>query len=201
MKRFLLGGLLLAILAGCNGTQTDSPEKSQPLSEAAKKYRPVFLVTEQPAGAITVVEAMGKLAPPAEGEAAAPETPAAEPTLMVVEGQIGGMPNPFGEDAGAEFPWYAEMAAFSLVDPATAVEFEGHEHAEGEECLWCTRTAQKMVDTVATVELNDESGEIIAEQADTLLGLEEGTTVVVEGTARMELGRLKIVADHIYVKL
>ena len=196
MSRLIPVCLLLATLAGCTNPQAEKATE-KPLTEAAKQFRPVLVVAEEPAGAKTVIEVRDQLASQAEGT----ETP--EPAPVVVVGVIGGnMPNPFGDQGSADFPWFPEMAAFSLVDPTTAEEFAGseHEHAEGDDCIWCTRTAEKLADTVATVTFKDSTGELIAERADTLLGLKKGDTVVVEGTGTVGLGSLKIDATHIYVR-
>lgn len=189
--------LLLAAVAGCYDSSTGPTGIA---AEDVEKIRTQFLVSEEPAGAKSVIEVRDQLAPsPAEPG----DRPAGAATKVVVVGVLGGgMPNPFGSQDASEFPWFPQMAAFALVDPTTAQKFANtdHQHAEGQECIFCTNSAQELVDTVAVVSLEDDSGTILPHRADALLGLTEGATVVVEGRGRVELGQLKVVAERIFVR-
>lgn len=183
--------LLLATALGCQKPTDEFVNETNLTDEAVKELRTTMLLAEEPANTNTVIEVRDQVASKDQAEAAA----------VVVIGVVGGMPNPFQGDGTGEFPWFEKMSAFSLVDPTTAEQFAGeHNHADGEECIWCMRTAQKLSDTVATVVLNDSTGTIVPERADRLLLLKEGSTVVVRGTGRVELGVLKIAADGVYVQ-
>src|SRR5687767_11976158 len=49
---------------------------------------------------------------------------------VVVAGQIGGMPNPWG-DTHPDFPWYADQASFFLLDNKVAAQFASHAKHHG----------------------------------------------------------------------
>lgn len=203
MIRFLPAALLLAILVGCEKPQALPPGMT---AQQVDAYRSALLLAAEPADAKTVIEVRDSLKPtepPADeegAEAEATETAKAESAEVVVTGVIGGMPNPYGDQAMAKFPWVDGQAIFALVDPTTSKEFEGHEHAEGEECMFCAGKARKLVDTVALVTFVDEAGNPIPARSDLLLDLEEGSEIVVTGTGTYELGTLRVVANGIYVR-
>lgn len=180
---------MLATAVGCQDSADQFVNKTNLTDKAVIQHRTTMLLNDQPADAKTVVEVRDRLATAEQLEA----------VPVVVTGTVGGMPNPFPGDENDTFPWFEKMSAFSLVDPTSAEQFDGHNHDDGEECIWCNRKAQELADTVATVVLSDSTGSIIPERADRLLLLKEGATVVVRGMGRIELGVLKIAADGLYV--
>lgn len=185
--------VLLATLAGCEpGAMADSGLND----EQVAKYRGELLLSEMPQDAQTVIEARDQLKG-AEGDDA---KVAQEAEPVTVTGVIGSMPNPYTDEAAPDFPWIQGMAAFALVDPTTVAQFAGHQHAEGEQCMFCAAQAKKLADTVATVRLVDAEGKGIEARADQLLGLREGQTVTVTGTGRVELGSLAIDAQGLFVQ-
>jgi len=202
MIRYLPAVFLLAIVVGCEKPQSLPAGMT---AEQMADYRSKLLMTAEPADAKTVIEVREALqpaeSPEGEEEAEQPTTdsPATEVTVV---GTIGGMPNPFGSDNMPAFPWMEGQAVFSLVDPTTVAEFEGeeHQHAEGEECMFCAGKARDLVDTVALVTFVDERGQPIPVRSDTLLYLKQGQEVVVTGTGSVELGTLRIVADGVFVR-
>jgi hypothetical protein len=120
---------------------------------------------------------------------------------FVVVGQIGGMPNVWPE-THPEFPWYKGQASFFLVDTQIAAQFASHakKHGGNHNCSFCQSLARKNASAIAVVNLTDEQGKIVSIDARELLGLEENTTVVVRGKAKLMGGRLLVIdADGIHV--
>lgn len=191
---FSLGllAVVLVITSGCE--KHDSTLPAGMTAEQVSAYRTTLLINKEPADAKTVIEVRDTLRGSGE-EGAAPSK-----GEVTVVGVIGSMPNPYTAEAAPAFPWVENLAAFSLVDPSTIAKFEGHQHAEGEECMFCAGKARKLVDTVAQVRFRDVKGQPLVARADKLLGLREGDTVVVVGTGSIELGSLVIDAQKVYVK-
>lgn len=208
MIRFLSAALLLAVFVGCEKPQSLPPGMT---AKQVDSYRSALLLAAEPANAKTVIEVRDALKPaeqPAgDADSEATDAPVTEGTEaataeVVVMGVIGGMPNPYGDQAMAEFPWVDDQAIFALVDPTSSAEFgdESHQHSDGEECMFCAGKARKLVDTVALVTFVDEEGKPIPVRSDLLLGLKEGSEVVVTGTGTYGLGTLRIMADGVYVR-
>ncbi|MGI9457418.1 MAG: hypothetical protein ACR2NU_12715 [Aeoliella sp.] len=172
---FLLPALLSLAVSGC-----DRP---------VANYQQQFLLSEQPSGGKTVIEIRDALL---SGDDADQQT-------VTVVGEIGGMPNPYGDEQQPDFPWREEEATFFLVDPTTVAEFGDHGHAEGEECSFCLAKARSLVSTVAFVQFRDEAGNLLPFRADELLGLAEGSTVTVTGQASKVADIMIIEATGIHV--
>ena len=141
--------------------------------DAAKAVAPdpTYVLTAEPAGATGVGEVRNS-----------------ETEDVTVVGRIGGTAEPFVDG----------VAAFTIVDPKVP-------HCSAEEGCptpWdycCTQNQVK--DNIATVKVVDETGELVAKDAKTLLGVEELSMVVVQGTAkRDEQGNLTVLAENVYVK-
>lgn len=178
----VLSLLLAVVSSGCLEQQAQDP--TGPTAEQTAAAQAEYLQAEAADSTQTVVEAIAAL----EGGG---------PMEMTVVGVLGGMPNPYDKQSKPDFPWVAGEAAFFLVDPATAKEFEGdHGHAPGEECSFCLGKARDMVSTVAMVQL---AGDAPKHRADRLLGLEETATVQVTGIASMLADMLVIQAGSIHV--
>lgn len=121
---------------------------------------------------------------------------------VAVAGQIGGMPNPWG-DTHPDFPWYADQASFFVLDAKVAKQFASHakNHGGDVDCPFCRRLATKSVDAVAVVNLVGDDGKILKTGARELLNLKEGQSVVVRGSAELLGGSFVVInADGIYVK-
>jgi hypothetical protein len=193
MFRYVLSlGLiaLMAMTAGCLERVVETTAAPGISAEETAEIRSQLLVAVAPPAAKSVIEVRDLLADAKKGQT---------PDQVSVIGQIGGMPNPYGDDVQPEFPWVNGEAVFFLVDPTTAAEFEGHQHEKGEECSFCMGKARDLVDTVAMVRLHGGASGSIPARADVLLGLGEGDTVVVTGTARDELGMLVVDAKGVHV--
>jgi hypothetical protein len=107
---------------------------------------------------------------------------------ITVVGLIGGSPEPFVNG----------LAAFTIVDPK--VPYCAPD--EGCPTPWdycCTQDQVK--DNIATVKVVDKTGNPVAEGARVLLGVQELSTVVVEGKAkRDDHGNLTIAASKVFVR-
>lgn len=90
-------------------------------------------------------------------------------------------------------PFDAESAIFNLIE----LPKPGHDHENPGDCPFCRRDMLNA--PMATIQVVDESAEIIPVPADQLLGLTENQDVVVQGTAR-RVGDLIIVdASSVHV--
>ena len=132
-----------------------------------------YVATAEPTGAVPV--------------GVARESVQDEETVTLV-GNIGGSREPFVDG----------LAAFTIVDlkvPSCAAE-------EGCPTPWdycCTQDQVK--ENIATVKVVDDSGSPVAKDARTLLGVQELSTVVVQGTAkRDDQGNLTVAATTVFVR-
>lgn len=132
-----------------------------------------YVVTAEPAGAVPVGDARQSVK---------------DDEAVVLVGVIGGSTEPFVDG----------LAAFTIVDPK--VPACGAD--EGCPTPWdycCTQDQVK--ENIATVKVVDDSGNPVATDARELLGVEELSTVVVEGTAeRDEEGNLSLLASRVFVR-
>lgn len=185
----VLAAILLAIggpwiVVGC----ADSAQQAE-IDSARQKY----LLADEPEGAVPVLAVRDQdLGDSDEG------------ADVVLTGTIGGMPNPWPEQEKS-FPWRTGQAVVFVVDPATAQAFVGHVHTpESSGCAFCERRAKNMATSVAAVSFGaDATSGAVPIDAQTLLGLREGDTVVIRGKARLvgdkETGLIDVIADGVYV--
>lgn len=152
-------------------SETSSPDATS--EETSTTPQSSYVTTSEPANALPVGEARGSVE---------------DDQKVTVEGTIGGSSEPFVDG----------MAAFTIVD--TRVPYCAAE--EGCPTPWdycCTQDRVK--DNIATVKVVDQSGRPVADDAKTLLGVKELSTVVVTGTARRdEQGNLTVEASQVFVK-
>ena len=73
------------------------------------------------------------------------------------------------------YPFDRKYAAFSLIE----LPKPGHNHEDPGDCPFCKREMENAA--LATIQLVDESGELIEKSAEELLGLSENQDVVVDG--------------------
>ncbi len=179
-----LAALLTATL-GCFG---EKPQLGQATIDAARAQ---LILAEEPTGAVTPLDLREQ-----EG--------GFQPGHVVLVGQIGGVPNPW-KGIETNFPWRSGEATFFLVDPGTAAEFADHsaddpDHAEN--CPFCARRAEDSANAVAVVTFLDQQGEPYAADAEQLLTLKKGATVVVSGLAKLvgETKTLVVEADGLYLR-
>jgi predicted small lipoprotein YifL len=175
--------VLVASLAGC----AKGPVKADPAVVA--ELRAKLLLAEEPADAQTLLDWR-------EGEQ--------EGETITLVGQIGGMPNPWG-DTPPDFPWRAGEATFFVVDPATVAEFADHAaedaDAHAADCPFCARKAASKSGSVAAVSFLASDGQAISIDARELLGVKTGDVVVVHGRPKpMGEDLLVIEAEGLFIR-
>jgi hypothetical protein len=134
------------------------------------------------------------------GDVAAADRP--ESMDVAIVGVLGGVPNPMDQTV-AEFPFAKGQAMFFLADPEAVAELEehGHQHAPGEECVFCEAHAADAQELIAAVNFEDENGKPIKIDSRELFELKEHEVVVVRGTARLDSsGILTVDATGLYVR-
>ncbi|TWT88849.1 hypothetical protein Mal64_23370 [Pseudobythopirellula maris] len=186
--RRLLAFLAAAgFLIGCS----QGPAPPDPKRVAAERER--LMLAEEPADALSPLDYRETLEE-GDGETA---------SQVVLVGKVGGIPNPWGK-LEPDFPWRENQAAFFLVDPATAMEFDEHDAGDPDhlaDCPFCAREAANQASAVAAVNFSDAQGKQIAIGARELLGLKAGDTVVVRGEAQLLAGDLLVVeANGLFIR-
>ena len=132
-----------------------------------------YVTKSEPAGAIPVGEA---------------RSTAKSDDVLVLIGHIGGSAKPFVDG----------IAAFTVVDPKVPYCAA----KEGCPTPWdyCCEQGQ-VKDNIAMVQIVDDSGKTIAEDARKLLGVKELNLVVVKGKAqRDDAGNLTLLAEKVFLK-
>lgn len=191
---------LAALCVGC----ADGPVKPNPEAVAALRER--YVLDAEPADAQTALdwrESQAGDAQPESADSGSDNENAPPSSQIVLVGQVGGMPNPWGKEHEPAFPWKEGQSTFFLVDPSTAAEFADHAAAEGlahaEDCPFCSREAAEKTDAIAVVSFADEEGGDPA-KIDTrdAFPIAEGDLVVVRGKWELIGDLLMIDADGIY---
>jgi hypothetical protein len=183
-RMFLFAGaaLWLGGLIGCSsGTSAPETEAVTQLAAPASVIR-----DPSPEGAKYRLDAE----PAGAQEVIAVRADAADGDEIVVVGRIGGDVN----------PWVAGRAAFTIVDQSV----DACSDIPGDSCPtpwdYCCRTDQLKTGKLL-VKFVDESGNLIASDAQELLGLGELDTVVIQGTVeKSEDGATVLLATAIYVR-
>ena len=178
MRWFLLVAWLVgsAFLVGCGANST----AGQPELAAQGQQ---FLLTEEPSGAIGILEFR-------EEAAVASDEESPEPQDVVLLGKIGG---------GGTATWSPTSAEFMLIDPT--FELEAGEHiCTSDNCPFCKGKDEKDK-AQAIVSLVGADGRVPATPVRKLLPLEEGQIVVVRGQAEVNsLGVLVVRASGLAVR-
>jgi len=109
---------------------------------------------------------------------------------VVIVGRIGGSSN----------PWIEDRAAFKIVDRS----LKACSDIPGDSCPvpwdYCCETPQLPTST-ALVKVVDNQGKLVEEDARSLLGVKELSTVVLKGKAeRDQSGNLTILADSVFIQ-
>jgi len=187
-------GLIIAtVLAGC-GTNPVDPE--------SLALRQKFLMSEEPASAVTLTELAAGLGIRPAGDArsadeqSASDDEGASPTDVVGGNQDA--EKPAGGDqvsvigrifAGELEPWDPGKAAFLIAELPDDGHGEGH---DADNCPFCKRKAARA--PTAMVQFLDDAGTVIPIDARKLLGVEKKDVVVVVGEATA--GDLNSVVIH-----
>lgn len=176
------------MILGC----TQSGSTVDPARIARQRER--FLSAEELADPVTVAEARATIEES--------EDPSA-PVRVVLIGQVGGVPNPL-EETQPDFPWRKNEATFYLVDQTVAKEISDHLADAGPDhtnCPFCARRIAKSVDSMVSVNFNNNKGKPVSIGAQDLFGLKTNDVVVVEGDATLLGGKMLVVdARKLYVK-
>lgn len=180
MSRFFC--MFLLLLCFCVGCQ-------QPVDPAVTAQREKYLLSEEPSGAVGVLEARELVAEqvPAEEEGSPPTKP------VVLLGRIGSNP---------ESTWDPGVAKFVIRDPAA--EMEEHDHGPGHDpdnCPFCKAKKEKSPDMTALVQVVDAEGQVVGIDARKLFSVDLNQLVVVRGQAQIDsLGNLIVSADGVYIR-
>ncbi|EMI15382.1 signal peptide protein [Rhodopirellula maiorica SM1] len=160
-----------------------------PVSDSDSVSSP-FLVSSEPAGAITPTEF--KEAASSEHEtvddAAVDDSATVTTNEVVLAGKI---------DAGDLDPFEPGKATFVLSELPDAEHAAGDpDHANN--CPFCKRRLKNAPKVV--VRFVDDSGELIAQDAQAMLGVKKGDSVVVKGVAEYQeaINMIQINAESIY---
>ena len=188
-------GLIVAVaLTGC-GTSPVDPE--------SLALRDQFLISEEPASAVTLTELAAGLgirpngdAEPAEaelvsgGEEVLPADDVADPKVSEDTPTGGDQVSVVGRIFAGELePWDPGKAAFLIAELPDEGHGEGH---DADNCPFCKRKAARA--PTAMVQFLDDSGAVIPIDARKLLGVEKKDVVVIVGEAT--LGDLNSVVIH-----
>jgi hypothetical protein len=178
MRSFLIAGLLVGcgLHAGCGG---NSGAGSHELMAEGRQ----FLLTDEPAGAIGILEFREETPAEVDGDSA-------EPRDIVLLGKIGG---------GGQATWSPTSAEFMLIDPTFELEAGDHICTDGN-CPFCKGKDEKDK-AQAIVSLVGADGRVPDAPVRKLLPLEEGQIVVVRGQAEVNsLGVLVVRANGLAIR-
>lgn len=111
----------------------------------------------------------------------------------VLVGRIGG---------GDNETWDPDKAAFLVSDLALKIEEhdDGHGGAGHDDCAFCQAAKEKALESMALVQIVDDSGKVISTDARQLLGLADGQVIVAEGQGALEDGTLVFSAKKVFVR-
>jgi hypothetical protein len=159
-------------VAGC-APSGGGPATASPEAEAA---RAKYLLTNEPAGAASVVDA---------------RKDAENDEEVVVVGRIGGEVD----------PWVKGVAAFLIADTSLKACNELEDDACPYPWDFCCEDPEELNRKKIAVRVVDEAGETVPIDARELLGVQELSTVVVRGKAvRDEQGNLTLLATGVFVR-
>lgn len=168
----------IGICLGCNV----QPSESKVDAERVRTTRASLLLADEPEQAIGVTELREQL------------QQAAAPVETTVVGRIA-TKQPSGVRKQDGFPWDEGHAAFVLSDAAS--DEHAHEHADGEECPFCAKTAAESRVLVQFVGSNGDPLDIDARE---LFELKGDEIVVVRGSVKDAAGFITLNAQGIYIR-
>ena len=161
----------MTILTGCS----QDAETTSPTDSTPSVDGSRFLLSDEPDGA---------------GEVIRVRETAKDGDDVVLVGRIG----------GSEDPWISGRAAFSIVDNSLRACSDIPEDKCPIPWDYCCET-HKLPTSTALIKVVDADGKLVKSDAKSLLGVEELSTVVVQGKARRdEAGNLTVLATGVYVK-
>ncbi|MEX1223129.1 MAG: hypothetical protein WEA31_01155, partial [Pirellulales bacterium] len=135
-----------------------------------------YLLSEEPAGAMGVIEAREK----AQND---------EPVVLVA--RIG----------GSKTPWIDGRAAFMVIDAGMTLVADGTDSAEGEICL-DSCCASLLTDCTTLVKIVDAKGKVVPVDARQVLKADVNDMIVIRGkiTRDEEQGSFAVLADGVHVR-
>jgi hypothetical protein len=176
LKKRWLGGVVivggLIWITGCgSGSKPDANATTPPPPAAAK-----LLLSTEPVGAKNIVEIREQ---------------AKDKDEVVLVGRIG----------GDRDPWVEGMAAFKITDLSCVPCNE----RPGDDCKfpwdYCCEDNEKMKKSVAMVQIVDDHGKVIAEDAKKSLGFKELQTIVIQGIAERDKdNNLTVNAKKVFIR-
>lgn len=159
-------------LVGCSASTTSGP------SAVGK----AILLSEEPAGCAGIDDLKSSMLTGLNADGAA-----------VLVGRVGG---------GDNETWDPDKAAFLVSD--LALEIVKHDDAHGgsghDDCAFCQAAKEKALESMALVQIVDDSGKVIPTDARQLLGLADGQVIVAEGQGTLEDGTLVFSAKKVFVR-
>ncbi len=171
MSRFSLILALLAVSCGVQTTETIPPAKKAAPTAVASPEGQALMLPSEPAGAKGV---------------AAVRKEAKDGDEVVVVGRVGGSTTPFTEG----------RASFLIVDPTLKPTAEC-------ECPWdyCEVPKKELADARLLVKFEDGAGKTRSTGARELFGIQELSTVVVQGKVRRDdKDNVVVLATRLYVR-
>ena len=171
MKYWFFGLLLCGVFSGLTGCSNSAGGPST-AGEA-------LLLETEPADALDVVELKTNLiAGLAAGE-------------VSIVGRVG---------SGQEETWDPDQASFMIRDVNLTVE--SHDHGAGghDNCKFCQEANARALESMALVQVVDESGSVIQTNAQGLLGLKENHIIVATGEGEIQDGTLVFNAKKVYIR-
>lgn len=167
--------LSIAVLSFTACGSEDDTETTENSSAGASVDGSRYLLEEEPDGVTDVITA---------------RKDASDGEEVVIVGRIGGSTN----------PWIEGRSAFSIVDES----LKACSDIPGDNCAkpwdYCCET-DKLPDATVLVKVVDEDEKIVKTDARQLLGVQELSTVVIQGQAqRDDAGNLVVMASGIYIR-
>ena len=171
MKALVLGVVAIALISTLGCAEQAGP------SAAGQAFLLAAAPSEAAMGVVTLKSAL-TADPPLSGD-------------VLVEGRIGG---------GQNETWDATRAAFLIRD--LGLKIQSHDHGgDHDNCKFCQAEKAKELESMALVEIVDDTGAAVATDARTLLGVKEEQVIVAQGQGSVDdVGNFVFSATKIYVR-
>jgi hypothetical protein len=178
--------IVVATVAGCG---------AKPVDPESLAWRKKFLITEEPAAAMTLTELAARLGARPDGDAQSTDAGPTDAGPTDADPQATELANAQPAESGADGggaqvsvigrifagqlePWDPGKAAFLIAELPDEGHGEGH---DADNCPFCKRKAARA--PTAMVQFVDDSGAVIPIDARKLLGVEKQDVVVIVGKA------------------
>ena len=169
-RQFLTALTCLAMVVATSGC---GPQ----LDPEVARQREMFLLDQEPAGAVGIVDAKSDLSD--------------DQQELILVAKVG---------AGEHETWENGKAVFAVSEIVEDAPNHGGDGHDPSTCPFCKRR-QSLVNTRAIVRIVDGAGQIVERDARELLGIQLNQTVVVKGRGEVDaLGNLIVSASGIFLK-